>query len=472
MTLPGGIPSAVLRHRRPPPAVGGLVGVVATAAVTGLLFPLKAVAPVTSLAVLYLLAVLVVSTFWGALLGVATALLAAAAFNFFHLPPTGRFTIADDRNWAALAIFLVVALTVSTVAEAARAGEAEAQERRREADLAAEMARLLLGGEALDAALATMARRVAEVLDAPSAAIELGAVGDDERRRGLPLRDAGTQVGTLVLPAALSAEQVERAERRVVPALESNLAAALARERLQSEVVETAALRRSDEMKTAVLRSVSHDLRTPVTSMLAGVEALRSASLSAAEREQLEQDLVDAGGRLSRLIDKLLDLARLQAGTADPHRAWCSIDEVLREAMDSVDPAGTVFTSSIDSGLPLVRADAAQLERALANLLENAARYGAGKPVAVRARAVRQKLIIRVVDQGPGIPRGEQERVFAPFYRGLQAQPPGGSGLGLAIARGFVEANGGRLRIESLPGQGATFVLELPVEPVAEPAPA
>ncbi|MGZ6709513.1 MAG: sensor histidine kinase [Solirubrobacteraceae bacterium] len=461
----------VLRHRRPPLAAGIVVGVLGIAAVTALLYPLKHVAPITSLAVLYLLAVLVVSTFWGALPGVATALAAATAFNFFHLPPTGRFTIADDRNWAALVIFLVVALTVSTVAEAARAGEAEAQERRREADLAAEMARLLLGGEALDASLATMARRVAEVLDAPSAAIELGVHEGDGRRRRLALHDGGAQIGALVLPAGLDDEQVERAQRRVVPALESILAAALARERLQAEVVETAALRRSDEMKTAVLRSVSHDLRTPVTSMVAGVQALRSTSLTDAEREQLMADLVDAAERLSRLIDKLLDLARLQAGAADPHRAWCSIDEVLREAIDGVDPAGEVFTTSIDRDLPLVRADAAQLERALANLLENSARYRAGKPVAVRARAVRERLIIRIVDQGPGIPRGEQERVFTPFYRGDHAGP-GGSGLGLAIARGFVEANGGRLFVESLPGQGTTFVIELPVEPVAEPAPA
>ena len=448
------------------------MGVLGIAAVTALLFALKDVAPVTSLAVLYLLAVLVVSTFWGAPLGVATALGAALAFNFFHLPPTGRFTIADDRNWAALGIFLVVALAMSTVAETARAGEAEAQERRREADLAAEMARLLLGGEHLDTALATMARRVAEVLEAPSAAIELGVAADDGRRHALPLHDGAAQIGTLVLPAGLAPHEVERAERRIVPALESILAAALARERLQAEVVETAALRRSDEMKTAVLRSVSHDLRTPVTSMLTGVQALRSASVTGDEREELLADLVTAAQRLSRLIDKLLDLARLQAGTANPHQAWCSIDEVLREALDGVDPAGAVFTTSIDPGLPLVRADAGQLERALANLLENAARHREGKPVAVRARAVRSKLIVRIVDQGRGIARGEQERVFTPFYRGPGAGPTGGSGLGLAIARGFVEANGGRLFVESLPGQGATFVIELPVEPVAEPSPA
>lgn len=461
--MPRALTAIVLRHRRPPVAAGIAVAIGGIAAVTALLYPLEQVAPVSSLAVLYLLAVLVVSTFWGAALGVATALGSAAAFNFFHLAPTGRFTIADDRNVAALGIFLVVALTVSTVAEAARAGEAEAQERRREADLAAEMARLLLGGEELDRALATMAQRVAAVLGAPSAAIELGAVDG-----GLALHDGRAQIGTLVLPGTLDPDQVERARRRVVPALESILAAALARERLQAEVVETAALRRSDEMKTAVLRSVSHDLRTPVTSMIAGAQALRSPSLTAAEREELQADLVAAGERLSRLIDKLLDLARLQAGTADPHRAWCSIDEVLREALTGVDPDGRVFTMSIDPDLPLVRADARQLERALANLLENAARYRNGKPVAIRARAVRSRLIVRIVDQGPGIPRGEQERVFTPFY----GDASGGSGLGLAIARGFVEANGGRLYVESLPGQGTTFVIELPLEPVPEGAPA
>ncbi len=165
-----------------------------------------------------------------------------------------------------------------------------------------------------------VSRRLAELLDARSASVELGVVAADDRRVAIPLTDGESRIGSLVLPADLPAAQQERVRERVVPVLESVLAAALTRERLQADVVETAALRRSDEMKTAVLRSVSHDLRTPVTAMLAGISALRSASVTGDEREQVEADIADSATRLSVLIDKLLDLSRLQAGTAAPNR--------------------------------------------------------------------------------------------------------------------------------------------------------
>ena len=143
---------------------------------------------------------------------------------------------------------------------------------------------------------------------------------------------------------------------------------------------------------------------------------------------------------------------------------------MLRVAIaETPHPAG--FSIGIDPDLPLVRADAVQLERAFANLLENAARYGGDHPVAVRARVVGHRMLIRIVDRGPGIPGRELERIFEPFYRGAERDGDGhvGSGLGLAVARGFVEANGGRVWAESLPGQGATFVVELPLEEVAAP---
>jgi two-component system sensor histidine kinase KdpD len=439
-----------------------LAGVaVATLAVTGL----RHQAPVISLSVVYLIPILALSAYWGIALGAATSVLSALSFNFFFLEPTGRLTVADSRNWVGLLAFLVVALVTSTMAEATRARAAEADERRREADLGAELARTLLGAPRLSESLALVSRRLAELLDARSAAVELGAVpDDDERRIVVPLRDGErATIGSLVLPADLPAAQQTRVRERVVPVLESVLAAALARERLQADVVETAALRRSDEIKTAVLRSVSHDLRTPVTAMLAGIGALRSASVTAQEREEVEADIADAATRLSTLIDKLLDLSRLQAGTASPQLAWSSVDEALREA--AAHAGGDVFRFSIDPALPLVRADAAQLERAFANLMENAARYGGGQPVSVRARAVGDRVLVRIVDRGPGIPLREQERVFTPFYRGeATARTVPGSGLGLAIARGFIEANGGTVTVESLPGQGTTFVIALPVE--------
>jgi two-component system sensor histidine kinase KdpD len=452
---------------RPSAALGVLGAAAAVGIATGAVFGLKAIAPPVSLSIVYLLAVLAISMYWGAVLGVLTSVASALTFNYFFLPPVGRFTIADSRNWVALLAFLVVALVTSSMADAARARASEAEERRLEADLGAEMARTLLGGPGLPESLALVSRRLADVLDAGSVAIELDAVPADARRSSLALRDGDRQIGTLVLPADLAAHQQERARRRVVPGLESILAAALTRERLQAEVVETAALRRSDEIKTAVLRSVSHDLRTPVTAMLAGIGALRSASVTGAERAQVEADIAEAATRLSALIDQLLDLARLQAGSASPNRTWCSVEEVLRDAADHVPRADGRFRFSIDPGLPLVRADAVQLERAFANLLENAARYGSGLPVSVRARATGHRLMVRIVDRGPGIPRHEQDRIFAPFYRGEGASPgTSGSGLGLAIAKGFVEGNDGRIAVESLPGQGTTFVIELPIEAV------
>jgi two-component system sensor histidine kinase KdpD len=181
--------------------------------------------------------------------------------------------------------------------------------------------------------------------------------------------------------------------------------------------------------------------------------------------------IVEEARRLSRLVDNLLDLSRLEAGAAEPRREWMSVEEVLGAALGELNPKADDFALSIDRDLPLVRADSAQLERAFVNVLENARRHSAGHPVSVRARAVRPlageggRLIVRVVDRGPGIPPAQLERVFEPFYRAGTAQTGHrGSGLGLAIARGFTESNGGELRAESLPEQGTTFVFELPLE--------
>jgi len=169
--------------------------------------------------------------------------------------------------------------------------------------------------------------------------------------------------------------------------------------------------------------------------------------------------------RLSRLVDNLLDLSRLEAGAAEPRRELSSMQELISEALRELDAAPQEFNLSIDRDLPLVSLDPVQMERALINVLENARRYSGGHPVSVRARAVNQKMVVRVVDRGPGIPPAQLERVFEPFYRAGVAQGEHrGSGLGLAIARGFIQANGGRLHVESLPGQGATFVFELPLE--------
>ncbi len=443
----------------PPPRSAGIaVAAASVGLITLVIYPLRQVSPALSNVVLYLLPVLLVAAGWGLWLGLLTSVAGAAAFNFFYIPPVGRFTIANDRDWLALGVFLFAAVVASSLADLARARTREAELRRREADLAAEMARLILGGATLDRALGAVASRLAETFGLSSARIELKEIAGDDRQVALPLRSGERQVGTLLVPAGAD----PRLGEQVAPALEALLAAALEREALQSEVIETRALRRSDEVKTALLRSISHDLRTPLTAIVTAGEMLSSPAITAGERRELVGALTAEAVRLSDLVDKLLDLSRLHAGAAVPRRDWCSIEELLEVALDHVGRDG--FVLSIDRGLPLVRADAVQVERAFANLLENAARYRGGHPVSVRARAVRERLVVRIVDRGPGLPTAELERIFEAFYRAPGAAHSG-SGLGLAIARGFVEANGGRVWAESLPGQGATFVVELPLEP-------
>jgi two-component system sensor histidine kinase KdpD len=460
----------LLRSERPSAALGVLVALSGVAVATALIYPLKHAAPVISLGVVYLVGVVVVSVFWGLTFGVATAILSVAAFSFFHLPPVGRFTLADSRNWIALSAFVAVAVAMGLVAELARTRAREAEERRREADLASEMAHLLLGAETLEQALPRAAERLAAAIGAAQAGITLGQDGGaEEGDTALALQSAGERIGTLLLPEGLSHDERERVLARIVPSLESILAAALHRTELQAEVVETAALRRSDEMKTAVLRSVSHDLRTPVTAILTAAETLDPALPSAENVAEVRELVLDAATRLWLLIEKLLDLSMLQAGQLQPTAMLCSIEEVLTEAVEQSRGDRGVFQLSVEAGLPALSADPRQLERALANVLENAARYSAGKPVSVRARLVGERLRVRIVDQGPGIHPAEQERIFLPFYRSAGAERPHhGSGLGLAIARGFVEVNGGRITVESTPGQGTSFVIEFPLEPAAQ----
>lgn len=364
----------------PPPArVGVLATVIAVAAATLLVYPLKSIAPVVSLGVVYLPAILLISIVWGLRLGLLASFVSALAFNFFQIPPLHRFTIADGENWVALLAFVIVAVASSAVAGLARAQALEAERRREQAD-----------------------RALAEL-------------------------------------AALSRE----------------------RDRMQAEVVEAEALRRSDELKTALLRSISHDLRTPLTSMIAGGAALGSATPTAEERAELSEAVVVEGERLSRLVENLLDMSRLEAGKAEPHREPIDLGEVLDAAREATARRELVGLA-LDPDLPLVEADAAQLERAFANLLENAVRHGGGRPVLVKSRLVDDKITVRVVDQGPGIPQSEWPRIFEPFQHGAANGAGGGTGLGLAIAKGFVEANGGEITVDSVPGQGSSFVVSLP----------
>jgi two-component system, OmpR family, sensor histidine kinase KdpD len=462
--------AAALLNPRPRRTIGLAAAIAAVGAATLAIYFLRRIAPVVSLSVVYLPAILLISTYWGVALGLLTSLLSAAAFNFFHIPPTGQFTIADGRNWVALAAFTIVALVASTISELARSRAVEAERGRAEADLAATLAHELLLGVDTGTALASAARRVAEALGLASAAIELEPVRRDPRRIQLPLHGVdGRRVATLLVPVDLRIETEERLRNQVVPTLEALVAIAQRRDAMQGELVETAALRRSDDIKTALLRAVSHDLRSPLTAVVAAGHALGADSLTDGERAELSAAVVEEGTRLAGLVDNLLALSRLQAGSATPRSDWVSIEDLVSAAAEGLRGEPVDIRLTIDPDVPEVRADAAQLERAFANLLENAGRYGGGLPTFVHARRAGPRVLVSVVDQGPGIDAAEQERIFEPFYRGRGAASRSwtGSGLGLAIVKGFVEANGGVISVQSLPGQGTSFVVSLPV---AEPA--
>jgi len=253
-----------------------------------------------------------------------------------------------------------------------------------------------------------------------------------------------------------------RLRARVAPTLAAILQVALHRDRLQAEAIETEALRRSDGVKTALPRAVSHDLRTPLTAIVAAGHALGSSSLTEDDRLELAAAVVQEAERLTVMVEKLLDLSRLQAGGAGPRREWISLEDVICAARESVEGAGRVELA-VQERLPEVRGDAAQLERALANLIENALRYCPDGRVSVHARRSVSHVLVSVVDQGPGIDPAELERIFEPFYRAPAARSTPGSGLGLAIARGLVAENGGELTVSSLPGQGTSFTISLPL---------
>src|SRR5436305_654312 len=362
----------------PPWGWGFLATVVAVAAATLLVYPLKQVAPAVSLGVVYIPGVLLISSVWGWRLGLLSALLSALAFNWFHIPPTGQLGVAADKDAVALVTFGIVALASSSLAEMARARAAEA-----------------------------------------------------ERER----------------------EETERVLGRLRELSEE-------RDRMEAEAIEAGALRRSDELKTALLRSVSHDLRTPLTSIIAAGTALDSPTLTEPERHELSEAVVEQGQRLAHLVENLLDVSRLESGSAAPRREPIDLAGVLEAARESLGGDGALVKFGIGAEISGLDADPVQLERAFANLLVNAVRYGEGREVLVRSREVGGRLVVRIVDQGPGIPEGERRRIFEPFYRREGSQ---GSGLGLSIARGFIEANGGEIAVESVPGQGSTFVVSFPL---------
>jgi two-component system sensor histidine kinase KdpD len=455
-----------MRLGRPAPrspadlVVGVLAGAGAVALVSSVIDVLRPIAPVLSLGVLYVLAVVPVAVLWG--LGLATAVSVASllAFNWFFLPPTHTFSLRDSQNWVALAVYLVTGVVVSALAARARRRAAEARQREREAAALAAVAGDLLRGVEVGDELGRVAQLAADVLGAEQARLEPGVAVPTGGERAYELGAAGRTVGTLLL--ARGRRPPAGVAERFLPALASLLAVALDRAELEREALEAGTLRRSDAVKTTVLRAVSHDLRSPLTAIAAAASGLASADLTLdeADRASLVETIRVEAGRLDRVVGNLLDLSRLEAGVASPAPEIWTLDELLGQSLEQVGADGDRVKVDLAADLPLVRVDAVQVERVLVNLIENALKFSSADAVVrVRAEPAAGELLVHVVDSGPGIPVADRERVFEPFARGAGAGGRG-AGLGLAIARGFAEAN--RARLWAADGPGGHLVLALP----------
>jgi len=436
--------------------LGALASVAAVAIVTGAIQLLQPYIPVLSLGVLYVFAVLPIAIAFGMAYAIPVAVASMLAFNFFFLPPLYTFTLADSQNWFALLVFVVTAVVVSELATRSR-------RRARESALLGQIATSLLEHGGVTAELERIAAEAARALQVEQARIELGSDAP-EAADAHPLVVGDRRVGTIYLEGRRHGS--EAARQRLLPALASLLGVAIDRERLAAEALDAEALRRSDAIKTAVLRSVSHDLRSPLMAILtsAGALARRDFDLDQTDRRDLVETILGEAERLDRVVGNLLDLSRLQAGAAQPEPELWTIDDVVVRALDEVGETAGRMEVALPEEPPSVRVDVHQIERVLVNLIENALRYSpASERVRVQVSATASEVLVRVVDRGPGISRTELESIFEPFQRGSRSGEVRGAGLGLAIARGFAEANGGRVWAESRQGQGASFVLALPV---------
>ncbi|MBV8983951.1 MAG: sensor histidine kinase KdpD, partial [Acidimicrobiia bacterium] len=420
---------------------------------------------------IFLLFVVATTTIGGIWPGLLASVGGFLLLNWFFAPPIHTFTIGNTRDLLALIAFLVIAGVISALVN---------QVERRAADAARASARAN--------ALGHMAGTVLEKADPlPDLAAELVSAFGLDGASVLLRGDGGTwhsmaaaghepprspEEGSLTLGLSddaslvLKGGELRAEDREVLHAFANQLAIALAGRRLQAEAATAAALAKANELRTALLAAVSHDLRTPLASIKASATSLLSEDVNwdpAAIHDLLTTIDIEAD-RLNSLVGNLLDMSRLQTGSLPISARPVGLEEVVAGAVSSLTTSETAVESDVPETLPLVHVDPALLERAVANLVENALRHApAGRPVRVNAGQVGERVDLRVIDTGPGIPPEERERVFRPFQR-LGDNPNGsGVGLGLAVAKGFVEALGGELSVEDTPGGGTTMVVTLPV---------
>ncbi|HEY0935114.1 MAG TPA: ATP-binding protein [Trebonia sp.] len=430
----------------------------------------------------FLVAVIAVALTGGFLPALAEAIAGSLLLNYYFTPPIHTFTIAEANNALALAVFVAVGLAVSWVVDTTARRTKQAARANAESELLVTTAGSILRGQGSLDALLERAReafsmRSASLLerrDQPAGTARgpgtdwavVACSGDapvtrpDDADVDVPVSD------TLTL--ALAGRPLPAGDRRVLGAFAAYAAIALEQQRLAAEAEAAKPIAAADRMRTALLTAVSHDLRSPIASAKAAVTSLRSPDMhwSPADTRELLATADESLDRLTRLVGNLLDMSRLQAGALSLFPRPAGLDEVVALALDDLGPAGRDITVEIPETLPAVRADPAILERVVVNLTENALRYSpAGKAPLLAASALGNRVELRVVDRGPGIPEKDRERMFVPFQRLGDTDNTTGVGLGLALARGLTEAMGGTLTAEDTPGGGLTMTVSLPAAP-------
>ncbi|MFF3560494.1 DUF4118 domain-containing protein [Streptomyces sp. NPDC002574] len=396
--------------------------------------------------------------------------------NYFFAPPLHTFTISKPENVIAIVIFVVVALAVASVVDLAARRTHLAARLQSEAEILSYLAGSVLRGEhSLDALL----ERVRETFGMDSVVL-LERAGEHEAWTcaagvgGSPcLRPEDADVEVPVsdnLSLALTGRVLPASDRRVLSAFAAQAAGVLDWQRLEDEAALARGLAEGNRIRTALLAAVSHDLRTPLAGIKAAVSSLRSDDVAWSEEDEAEllAGIEDGADRLDNLVGNLLDMSRLQTGTVNPLIREIDLDEVVPKALRGV-PDGSV-SLDVPETLPMVSVDPGLLERSVANIVENAVKYSPeGTKVLVAASALGDRVDLRVVDRGPGVPDSAKDRIFEPFQRYGDAPRGNGVGLGLAVARGFADAMGATLHPEDTPGGGLTMVLTLKAAPGSPP---
>jgi two-component system sensor histidine kinase KdpD len=430
----------------------------------------------------FLVAVIAVALTGGFVPAVAAAIAGSLLLNYYFTPPLNQFTIAEANNVIALGVFVAVGLVVSWVVDTTARRSKQAARANAESELLVTTAGSILRGQgALDALLErtreAFGMRAASLLERQDRAVTGGrgpgadwaivacsgerpVTRPDDADVDIPVTDA--------LSLALAGRPLPAEDRRVLGAFAAYAAVALEQQRLAAEAEAAKPIAAADRMRTALLTAVSHDLRSPLASAKAAVTSLRSPDMQwdAADTAELLATADESLDRLTRLVGNLLDMSRLQAGALSLFPRPSGLDEIVALALDDLGPAGRDITVEIPETLPAVRADPAILERVVVNLAENALRYApAGKPPLLAASALADRVELRVVDRGPGIPETDRERMFVPFQRLGDTDNTTGVGLGLALSRGLTEAMGGTLTAEDTPGGGLTMTVSLLAAP-------